>query len=164
MGSNIRPAENIRSALHELAGQFDKLRISTVYRTPAEGDRGQPDFYNCVAGIETKIAPQDLKYQVLRPIETALERNRAFDKNAPRTIDLDLILYGEVVLDTNGLILPDPDIFRRSFLSIPLAELEPELIIPGIRARITEIAAAFGTDAIRPLHEYTELLRKELSK
>lgn len=162
IGSNIDPGANVRAAIRALALQVKIAAVSTVYLTPAEGRPDQPAFYNCIVEIETDIAPLEIKHQVLRPIEAALGRKRESDKYAPRTIDLDLILYGEAVLNTNELVLPDPAILQRSFLAIPLAELAPDLIIPGIGKRASDIAAAFHNSGIHPLASYTSSLREEI--
>ena len=162
LGSNINPQANVRAALHALARQVKIVVVSTVYLAPAEARPGQPLFYNCIVEIDTDIAPLDLKYKILRPIEAALGRKRDSDKYAPRTIDLDLVLYGDVTLNTIELVLPDPEIPKRPFLAIPLAELAPDLIIPGIGKRASDIAVAFQKGELRPLTSYTSSLREEI--
>ena len=112
--------------------------------------------------IETDLAPRELKFQVLRRIESELGRTRGSDKFAARTIDLDLILYDELVMTTEDLTLPDPDILRRPFLAIPLHELAPGLVLPGSGLRISETAAALPRTRMKPLEDYTERLRKEI--
>jgi 2-amino-4-hydroxy-6-hydroxymethyldihydropteridine diphosphokinase len=138
------------------------LGISTVYRTDPVGRPEQSPFYNCVVEIHTEIPPLELKFQVLRPIEKALGRHRTSDKHASRTIDLDLILYEDLVMNGDDIVLPDPDISRRFFLAVPLAELAPDLTMPGTDTRISELAAAFAGDERRPLKTYTALLRREI--
>ena len=159
IGSNINPSANVESALRTLAKKVHITAVSTVYASKAEGRPGQPDFYNCVAEIETDLNPTDLKYNVLRPIEAELGRRRTPDKYAPRTIDLDLILYGNLVLNTQELVLPDPEIPHRPFIALPLAALDSGLIIPGINMPISQIAAVSQEEQIRPLTSYTEYLR-----
>lgn len=161
MGSNIDPRANIRNALSALARQVSVAAVSTVYLAPAEGRPGQPPFYNCIVEVETDIAPMELKYQVLRPIEAALGRERTSDKYAPRTIDLDLILYGEATLKAEGLVLPDPQIAQRSFLAVPLSELAPYLIIPGVGRSASDLAAAFQNCELHPLISYTSSLKRK---
>ena len=100
VGSNIAPAENIREALRRLAQRTRLVFISTFYREPAIGRPAEPDFYNGVVSIDTDLPPAILKWQVLRPIETALGRQRGADKYASRTIDFDLLLYGDTTLST----------------------------------------------------------------
>src|SRR5512143_1899534 len=118
IGSNIDPAQNVRAALRCLARQTRLVAISTVYLTEPLGRPEQAPYYNCVAEIATDVPPTELKYGMLRGIEDALGRRRTQDKYAPRTIDLDLLAYGDLVLDTEGMRLPDPDILQRPFLAI----------------------------------------------
>jgi 2-amino-4-hydroxy-6-hydroxymethyldihydropteridine diphosphokinase len=162
VGSNINPAANVRAAMGALALRATIVAISTVYRTKAEGLREQPAFYNCVIEIRTEIPPRELKFQVLRRIESYLGRRRTADKCAPRTIDLDLILYDDLVLNTTGLSLPDPHILERPFLAIPLGQLAPDLILPGTTLRMADLAASLPADKMRPLAAYTARLRTEI--
>ena len=162
VGSNIDPAANTEQALRLLGRETRIMNISTVYQTEAEGRPEQPRYYNCVAEIDTTLPPRDLKLYVLRKIEEKLGRKRNGDKFAARTIDLDLILYDELVLTTVDLTLPDPDITRRPFLAVPLEELAPELMMPGTGVPVGEIAASLLRDAMQPLDGYTKHLRKEI--
>jgi dihydroneopterin aldolase/2-amino-4-hydroxy-6-hydroxymethyldihydropteridine diphosphokinase len=160
IGSNIEPAENVEKAIYSLSAAVQIRAISTVYLTEAVGRPGQPPYYNCVVELETDVLPVELKQQVLRRIEQELGRIRNTDRYAARTIDLDLILYDQLVMTTEGLTLPDPDIVKRPFLAIPLQELAPDLKLPGSDLRISEIAAALPQDAMKPLQDYTARLRK----
>jgi dihydroneopterin aldolase/2-amino-4-hydroxy-6-hydroxymethyldihydropteridine diphosphokinase len=160
VGSNIDPAENVEKAIRLLSAALQVRGISTVYLTEAVGRPGEPLYYNCVVEIETDVLPAELKQQVLRGIEKELGRIRSNDRYAARTIDLDLILYGQLVMTTGGLTLPDPDIVRRPFLAVPLHELAPDLKLPGSDQSINEIAAALTQEAMKPLQAYTERLRK----
>lgn len=162
IGSNIDPETNVKNAIHRLRLTARVMAISTVYRTEPVGPPGQPWFYNCVVEIETDLAPRELKFRLLRRIEGELGRTRSSDKFAARTIDLDLILYDELVMTTPDLALPDPDIPERPFLAIPLYELAPGLILPGSGLRIQEAAASLSPNTMMPLAVYTEHLRKEL--
>lgn len=164
IGSNISPAKNVRAALRELARQTCLAGISTIYCTEAIGRPGQPSYFNGVAEIETDLGPAQVKHALLRPLEDKLWRIRTQDKYAPRTIDLDLIVYGDQVLDDGDLRLPDPDILERPFLAIPLAELAPGLVLPGVARRIADIAAGMGHGGMKPLRDYTWLLRAELRR
>jgi dihydroneopterin aldolase/2-amino-4-hydroxy-6-hydroxymethyldihydropteridine diphosphokinase len=162
VGSNINPAENVERAIRLLAREVPVMGISTVYQTEAEGSPGQPQYYNCVVEIETELPPRKLKFEVLRGIEDALGRKRGFDKFAARTIDLDLIIYDELEMNTEELTLPDPDITRRPFIAVPLHELAPDLALPGSGLRIEEAVAALSHPAITMLESYTKHLRKEI--
>jgi 2-amino-4-hydroxy-6-hydroxymethyldihydropteridine diphosphokinase len=161
IGSNIDPETNVKNAVRRLGSTARVVAISTVYFTEPVGPPGQPWFYNCVVEIETDLAPRELKFRLLRRIEDELGRTRSSDKFAARTIDLDLILYDELVMTTPDLALPDPDIPRRPFLAIPLRELAHGLILPGSGLRIQEVAAFMSPNAMKPLAAYTEHLRKE---
>ena len=160
IGSNIDPAGNVEKAIFLLSAAVQLRGISTVYLSEAVGRPGQPLYYNCVVEFETDVPPVELKQRVLRRIEKELGRVRSTDRSAARTIDLDLILYDRLVMTTEGLTLPDPDIVKRPFLAIPLLELAPDLQLPGSGLRINEIAAALPQDAMKPLQDYTTRLRR----
>jgi 2-amino-4-hydroxy-6-hydroxymethyldihydropteridine diphosphokinase len=162
VGSNIEPAENVKKALRLLASQVNIVAISNVYSTEAEGRPDQPSSYNCVVEIETDIPPEELKQTVLRKVESELGRKRTKDKFAPRTIDLDLILYGDLVLNTGDLVLPDPQIATRPFLARPLFELEPNLIMPGVGLSLKKVVAQLKSVKMEPLKQYSGLLKKEI--
>jgi len=162
IGSNIDPADNVRAAIHALARQTRLIGISMVYLTDALGAAEQPPYYNCVVEIETEAPPAEIKFNILRNIENSLGRRRTEDKYAPRTIDLDLIAYGDLTIDAEGIRLPDPDILKRPFLAIPLFELAPDLVLPGYGLRISEIAAKLPQGGMKPLEDYARLLQEEL--
>jgi dihydroneopterin aldolase/2-amino-4-hydroxy-6-hydroxymethyldihydropteridine diphosphokinase len=162
VGSNIEPEQNVRRALRLLAGKVRIAAISTFYQTEAEGRPGQPAFYNGVVEMETDSPPAELRHSVLRQIECELGRTRTADKYAPRTIDLDILVYGELAVQTDDLVIPDPELPRRSFLAIPLFELAPDLILPGSGLALREIAASFADHGMKPLPDYTERLRKDM--
>jgi len=135
------------------------VAVSTIYRTNPEGRLDQPDFYNCVVEIKTEKTPEALKYQVLRRIEAALGRQRTSDKFAPRKIDLDLILYDNLVLDTDRLVLPDPEIASRSFLAVCLNELASDLILPGTTSRVAELSECLPQTNMQALEDYTARIK-----
>ena len=161
IGSNIRPAKNVRTAIRLLAQHVRVAGISTVYKTRPEERPEQNQFYNCVVEIHTDVAPRDLKFQVLRSIESQLKRQRMPDKYAPRTIDLDLILYDDLVMNDSDLILPDPDIVRRFFLAVPLAELDPDILLPGCDMFLSDFVKLHPKDGAEVLSAYTASLRQE---
>jgi 2-amino-4-hydroxy-6-hydroxymethyldihydropteridine diphosphokinase len=162
VGSNIGPEDNIREALRQLAQSTRLVSISTFYREPAIGRPEEPDFYNGVVAIETDLPPAALKWQVLRPIEAALGRQRGADRYASRTIDLDLLLYGDSVVSSAELKLPDPDIPTRTFIAIPLYEIAPDLVMPDTHIPIRQVAEQISAQGMQPLYEYTRRLRNEL--
>lgn len=161
VGSNIDPAGNVRRALELLCRHVRVAGISTVYLTPAEDGPEQPPYYNCVVEVETQIPPIELKYSILRRIEESLGRERTADKFAARTIDLDIVLYDDLIIKTDDLTIPDQQIQRRTFVALPLQELSPGLRIPGSGLSIAEIAASLPQSTMRPLKDFTEILRKE---
>ncbi len=163
VGSNIEPEENVSKAIGLLAKQVRITGLSTVYVTEPVGRPEQPAYYNCVIAIDTPLAPLELKRTVLRRIEEELGRVRKKDKFAPRTIDLDLILYGDVVMKTGELVLPDPEIRNRSFLAGPLFELAPNLIMPDTKEPISEIATHMRDGGMKPLVAYTNRLIREIT-
>ncbi len=162
IGSNIEPAENVRAAIRSLARQTSVVGISMVYLTDAIGHPEQQPYYNCVAEIETAVPPAELKFGLLRGIEHSLGRKRTADKYAPRTIDLDLIAYGDLAMDAGGIRLPDPDILERPFLAVPLSELAPDMELAGYGVRVAEIAARMSQGGMKPLKDYAKLLREEM--
>jgi dihydroneopterin aldolase/2-amino-4-hydroxy-6-hydroxymethyldihydropteridine diphosphokinase len=168
VGSNIEPEENIPRAIDLLARQVHLCALSTFYRTPPlaapqphYGTASQPDFYNGIVSVETSRPPLDLKWQVLRPIEASLGRRRTSDKFAPRPIDLDLLLFGDLIYNTPDLVLPDPEIPHRPFLAIPLLELAPTLILPDTRLALSQLAQKISTATLHPLSAFSAHLRAQ---
>lgn len=160
VGANVEPAGNVQRALRLLAQRERLVAVSTVYRTRPLGRPEQDDYYNCVVAIDTKRPPLELKAQVLRPIEAALGRVRVADRYAPRPIDLDLLAYDDLRLETEELTLPAPEIGERAFVALPLAELAPALALPAGTA--IEVAARLAPEGMAALPEYTASLREEL--
>lgn len=131
LGANLgEPQLALRSALDELSAlpQSRLLRHSSLYRT-APVDAGGPDYLNAVAQIETGLEAATLLAR-LQAIERRHGRRRGV-RNAPRTLDLDLLLYADECIATPGLTVPHPRLHERAFVLVPLAELAPELAIPG---------------------------------
>lgn len=160
IGANIDPERHIRTAVYRLAKIVRITGISTLYRTAPLGTPGQPMFINGVVMAETDQPPRALK-TALRAIETALGRRRTTDINAPRVIDIDLVLYNALV--TDDPVLPDPQIAQRPFLAIPLAELAPALMLPDSGRPIRDVAAGMLPHEMEPLPAYTAEIRGLLS-
>ncbi len=132
LGANLAdPVAQVRAALEALTRLPDSrlLRASSLYRTAPVGIHGQPDFINAVAVLETSLPPDSL-LSALFEIEAQFGRRRDF-RHAPRTLDLDLLLYGDETLDTPGLQLPHPRMHLRAFVLAPLLEIAPDCAIPG---------------------------------
>ncbi len=150
-GSNIEPARHLRQALDLLAAQFPGLVASRAYANAAVGFEGE-EFINLVVGFRTPLALPELLVR-LHAIETACGRPREAAKWAPRSMDLDVLLYGEVVGEFPGARLPRPDLVRRAFMLGPLAEIAPDVRHPTDGRTIAEIWAAFDRAAhvLRPV-------------
>ncbi|MGH8648501.1 MAG: 2-amino-4-hydroxy-6-hydroxymethyldihydropteridine diphosphokinase, partial [Burkholderiales bacterium] len=148
MGSNLDdPPAQIRRALQALAAlPGTRLeRRSSFYRNPPSGVLDQPDFVNAVAEIETRLAARELLEHLL-----AIERvhGRVRDvPDGPRTLDLDLLLYGGLAVREPGLVVPHPRMLDRAFVLVPLAEIAPEAVVPG-RGRIANLARKVDASAL----------------
>ena len=134
LGANLGDAEaTVRAALVALAAlpETRLLAGSRLYRTPAWGRLDQPAFINAAAALETGLAPEALLEQLL-----ALERSHGRERLdgerwGPRTLDLDVLLYGDAVIDSPRLRVPHPHLHERAFALLPLAEIAPQALIPG---------------------------------
>jgi 2-amino-4-hydroxy-6-hydroxymethyldihydropteridine diphosphokinase len=160
IGSNIAPRENVTGALLALKACMPVIAISSFYRSPAVGPQSQPDFLNGVIRVKAACSPRDLKFGVLRECERLLGRVRSADKYAPRTIDLDLLLYGSMVLNEPDLLLPDPNIRIYPFVAVPLLELAPDLVLPGADTPLADEPAAMVRTHLRLEPEFTDELRR----
>lgn len=132
LGSNLdNPKMQIQGALAELDEIEDSrlLQTSSLYASAPWGYANQPDFINAVASIETELPPRRLLEELLK-IETWHGRERAF-LNSPRTLDLDIALYGEEIVVEENLTIPHPRMHERAFVLAPLAEIAPQIVIPG---------------------------------
>ncbi len=125
--------KNLSSAVGALGShrQITDLRCSSVYETLPMGPQDQPDYLNAVVKFQTDLDPLAL-LDVLQDIETHHGRVRTGERWGPRTLDLDLLLYADHVIDTPRLTVPHPGIADRSFVLLPLAELTPDLTIPAL--------------------------------
>lgn len=146
LGSNISPEKHLplATAWLEVLGQL--VAISDVYQNPALGPGPHPDFLNAAVLIESDLPPLEIR-SLLRSIEAELGRVRSEDKYAPRTIDLDLCLLGQMILDTPELTLPDPDLLSRAHLAVTMAELAPDFPHPITHEPLHEIAARLRSGA-----------------
>jgi 2-amino-4-hydroxy-6-hydroxymethyldihydropteridine diphosphokinase len=120
------------------------LHASPLYRTPAWGKTDQPDFLNAAAVVDTTLPAREL-LDALLELERRFGRRREADMQwGPRTLDLDLLLYGDAVLDEPGLRVPHPHLHERAFALLPLARIAPDMDVPG-RGRVATLLA--GVDA-----------------
>jgi 2-amino-4-hydroxy-6-hydroxymethyldihydropteridine diphosphokinase len=128
LGSNLGDREAQINRAAELLGA---RRLSTIVETEPWGYEAQPKFLNAVAELETALEPRELLDQLL-DVERQLGRERIGPRWGPRTIDLDLLVYGDLTFDEPGLTVPHPELAQRLFVLEPLAELAPSLEIPGL--------------------------------
>ena len=131
LGSNLAdPVKQVEAALDELdrVPQTRLVKRSSLYRTKPVGYAAQPDFVNAVAQLETGLPPERLLDE-LQAIEARHGRERSFP-NAPRTLDLDLLLFGKLVVQTERLTVPHPRMRERAFVLEPLREIAPDLELP----------------------------------
>jgi 2-amino-4-hydroxy-6-hydroxymethyldihydropteridine diphosphokinase len=152
LGSNLaEPAAQVRAALAALA-RLPHTRLeasSALYRSAPLGRAEQPDFVNAVCRLATGLEPRALLAQLLE-LERAHGRVRGAERNGPRTLDLDLLLYGEERREQPGLSLPHPRLHERAFVLVPLAEIDPRLTVPG-RGPVAALLAACRDQRIERL-------------
>jgi len=148
LGANLgEPRQQLTDALTAMSG-LPGTRIaghSSFYRTEPVGHKDQPEFLNAVAALETRLAPGAL-LEGLQGIERRHGRERSFP-NAPRTLDLDLLLFGDEQIARPGLTVPHPRMHERAFVLQPLLELDPAISIPG-RGKAGKFLPACGTQRI----------------
>lgn len=149
LGANLGDAEQtIEHAIHAL-GQQAHCRLaarSSLYRTAPVGcEPGQPDFINAVAAIDTSLGPQ-LLLETLLALEKRFGRERS-TRNAARTLDLDLLMYGDQCIDRHGLLIPHPRMHERAFVLRPLLEIAPDLVVPG-KGRVYDLLARVNDQSI----------------
>jgi 2-amino-4-hydroxy-6-hydroxymethyldihydropteridine diphosphokinase len=153
LGANLGDAAaTLRDAIAALAQLPDAtlLRASRLYRTPAWGRTDQPDFINAVVLVETSLHARAL-LDALLAIERRFGRVRLEGERwGPRTLDLDLLLFGDALIDEAGLQVPHPHLHERAFVLLPLAEIAPAWQVPG-RGPVAALAAGMAADGIEAL-------------
>lgn len=150
LGGNLGdPAKSMAAALRMLDGD-DRTRVtavSSLYRTPPWGKLDQPDFLNAAAAIETALSPRDL-LELCLDVERRLKRVRE-ERWGPRLIDIDILVFGDLVIHETGLEVPHPRMLERAFVLAPLAEIAPELAVGG--KSVSERLEAVDTSGIERL-------------
>jgi GTP cyclohydrolase I len=153
IGSNIEKERNLPEAIRMLrrASHVTVERVSRFYESPSiGGPEDAPEFFNAAAYVCTELPPVELR-ETLRSIEAELGRERSDDPNAPRRIDLDIAYYGEVELDVDGWVLPDPMAATAAHVAVPIAEVAPDWIHPSDGRTALEIAEQIETGEVRPV-------------
>lgn len=151
LGANIgEPLRQIEAGFTALAALPGTRLIarSSLYRSAPVGYADQPDFINAVALIETTLTPHALLDAVLA-IERVNGRVREFP-NAPRTLDLDIVLYGDVILQEPGLTIPHARMLERAFVMVPLAEIAPDVVVPG-QGKVSDLARRVDAASVAQL-------------
>lgn len=167
IGSNIDPYKNIEKAI-KLLNEFNPIeKISTFYKTPPLNKDHKIDptmdfFLNGVIMFNTTLLPKELKFKILKPIEKKLRRERDLNLYSARTIDLDILLFGDIIINETNITIPDPDILHRPFIHISLLELDDKIIIPGTDAPLKKLISKELKMDIKPEIEYTNILRRSI--
>ncbi len=147
LGSNLGDRlANLKEAIASLTPQMDVKAKSQVYETPPWGYGDQPKFLNQVVRAKTYLEPEQL-LKHLKRLEVALGRKESFP-NGPRLIDIDILFYDDLVLNTSSLVIPHPRLQERAFVLLPLMDIDPELVHPVSKKSIRELAAACNTAGI----------------
>ena len=141
LGSNIEKERNLPAAVRLLAKMVDLKAVSPVYESAPVGLLEQPPFFNAVVRIQTRHDAVTIKREIIGRIERELKRVRQADKNAPRTIDADIVLFNDEVFEYDGRHVPDPDLLKFPHVAVPLADLAPEMTHPETGEPLAEIAA-----------------------
>lgn len=153
LGSNLGDrGKNLQEAMVLLERWGVKIvRASSIYESEPYGYADQDWFYNMVVYAETKLSPEDL-LKAIQSIESALKRVKTVHMG-PRTIDIDILLYGNTVLDIPGLKIPHHGIPERKFVLLPLVEIAPDAVHPILKKTATELLSACEDSSIVNLHE-----------
>jgi 2-amino-4-hydroxy-6-hydroxymethyldihydropteridine diphosphokinase len=144
IGSNIDREKNIAGAVAALRARFSHVLLSSVYQTKAEGFDGE-DFFNLVAAFDTDQPPEAVR-RALAEIETKHGRRRGIERFAPRTLDIDLLLYGDLVRHDDTIDVPRHEILTSAFVLGPLAEIAPQVCHPEIGQSFAELWRRFSAN------------------
>ncbi len=142
LGSNIDKERNLPEAVRLLARLTRVVAVSSVYETAPVGLEDQPHFFNAAVQAETELPAAAFRNQVLARVEQLLGRVRTADKNAPRTIDADMVLFNDEVFELDETHhIPDPELLEFPHIAVPVAELAPDMVHPETGQRLEKIAA-----------------------
>jgi len=147
LGSNMgNRQDNLDKAIGFLSQRLRVGKVSSVYETEPVGNPNQPRFLNLVCQVYTTLAPREL-LNLAKGIESKLGRVPS-QSNAPRPIDIDILFYGDQVIETPELVIPHPRLVERAFVLVPLAEITPDLRHPVIGKPIEELLRVTGTQGV----------------
>ncbi len=147
LGSNLGDrAQNLHNAISFLSPKVQSIRQSSIYETEPWGYADQPPFLNMVVKGETDLEPMDL-LNALKEIEVSMGRQETF-RFGPRLIDLDILFYDQLILDSPTLTIPHPRIIERAFVLIPLAEIDPDYYHPVLKKTVQELKNAVDASSI----------------
>lgn len=149
LGSNLGDRMgNLTEAVQHLSRKITIKKISSVYETEPVYFKEQPLYLNAVLSAVTELEPFEL-FRFVKSIESDLGRQPSF-RNAPRTIDIDILFYGGQAIETSELTIPHPRIAERAFVLVPLAEIAPKLVHPVSQKRVSKLLAVVeGVDGVR---------------
>jgi len=150
LGTNLgdRPA-NLSAAIETLPLEIKVIAKSKIYETPPWGYENQPAFLNMAVKCETNLEPESL-LKCLKQLEVQLGREQSFHWG-PRLIDIDILFYDDLILESESLIIPHPRLRERAFVLVPLADIAPGFVHPVLKETIKELLAGVDTDDI---HSY----------
>lgn len=166
LGSNLDdPAAQVARAVTTLGRLRDSrlLAVSRFYRNPPMGPQDQPDYVNAVVALETFLEPRELLAE-MQAIERAQGRDRSGPRWGPRTIDLDLLAYGEQVIDEPQLHVPHPGVAERAFVLVPLAEIAPDARLPGLAPLATLLAGVDRQSVVAMPAPHSDTPRKSVRR
>lgn len=148
LGSNLgNRAANLKEAISSLTPQMEVKAKSNVYETPPWGFADQQMFLNQVLRVETYLKPEPL-LKHLKRLEIALGRKASF-KNGPRMIDMDILFYDDLVLESSALVIPHPHVHERGFVLVPMMDIAPDFVHPVKKKSIRELVVFSDVSAIR---------------
>ena len=157
LGSNIERERHLPEAIRLIRRHrgIEMVGVSRFFESPSIGGPGDaPDFYNAAVLACTHLGPEELRAG-LRHIESALGRARSDDRDAPRTIDIDLIYYNDAVADYDGWALPDPSALKDAHVAVPVADVAPDWVHPETGQTAYDIVASIDTTGVRPVSAIT---------
>ena len=153
LGSNINSLENVNSAISLIREEFENIKVSNYYKTPAVlgplNEDKQEDYLNAAVLTMSELDPEFIKFKILRKIERRIGRIRSEDKFEARLIDLDIAIYGSKVVHIANIAIPDPDILQHAHVIFPLCDLDPDFIHPITDEKLSEIKNNFDKRSIK---------------